>query len=849
MISVSDRLGRPIAGASVSATGPSSQSGTTSATGTVTLSSVAAASYTVTATAMGFEHGSGTVTAVAATTQALSLSLVSGVELIVVLTSARDGSPVANATVDISGPSPASRRSDARGHASFTGIEPGAYEIATTHSLFDPGTGSATARAQQTSNVNLALTPRGPVSPIITLPASPVVLVKKPHTAPARREVRLTISDSFDGNGVFTRSSAHIRFFTALTGGTELRFNGTENRFTGAQLRSGGGVRVFAEGASASAALDDVHLTLTLSGGTQPFAGPVVATMTAVEFVLEICKSRTAAQVTAAAAPTAMSAADKIAVGRFLHTQDVGSNAGRALLIVHKAVPHAFAGNLVLNAFNARVRIFAAETGGAALPADHPVANATIPAAGQQFWLEGAAGAAANSAVLRDTGARLGVQGVDPDGDNVRATVVTFTRIQATIHATPPHTPRAGQPAPLDHIFQSTSLSEDFAINRPLVLMRNAQPDIALVVTASLPGLPVVWQALRNPADHASLGGAAAVPALRAGGTVLDRVLNANARGSFRIRAYLDTNGTGTYQDREPSIALNLVLGDVQSLADVSHADSTQLVEAVAGIRTGIFTAGAAAMEMDLSCDVTGGGADGKLGLDRIFAGLVNNLAADTIHADYQLPPAPPAVQPIHPLANVYVTNPGVATGAFGARRMFLPGDPAPVQLAFPHLDSGRANAGTGGNLACMGSSNVVKGGVTASGIGERWQITCVDSPARGFPAVHPGFPGTRLVAITWHQDFVASFCFWTNVTANIGATGDPADRVYSVVRIVPWTIRGRWTIAHPAVGPAVLTRVSYAVATQPRRRLIPIARAQDNGVEVRPPSGIGPPFAWDART
>jgi outer membrane protein OmpA-like peptidoglycan-associated protein len=266
-------------------------------------------------------------------------------------------------------------------------------------------------------SIGVVVTPVGakapPVNPTIALGASAVV-VRKPHTNPARVAVTLGTDGPFSGSGTLTRSSPAIRFFTAATGGTEITFDGTDNVFRGPQLA--GGVQLFAEGAAASAAPDDVVLTLTLSGGVSPVGPAAVATMTSVELTLDICNPRVAAGVD----PVPLSAADKVAVGRFLQAADASNVHPRAMLIVRPPNP-VVAGTLELRPLNARVRAFPAEVpapGQVALPDPHPVPIATIPAGGARVFAEGVS----VSVAALDTGFRLGLQGVEQDGDRVAAT-------------------------------------------------------------------------------------------------------------------------------------------------------------------------------------------------------------------------------------------------------------------------------------------------------------------------------------------------------------------------------------------------------------------------------------------
>jgi hypothetical protein len=149
-----------------------------------------------------------------------------------------------------------------------------------------------------------------------------------------------------------------------------------------------------------------------------------------------------------------------------------------------------------------------------------------------------------------------------------------------------------------------------------------------------------------------------------------------------------------------------------------------------------------------------------------------------------------------------------------------------------------------------MSSSKIASKTNVAGHMGQRWIIECMDSPSRSFSNGHPFFPAATLRKVHYHQEFVAYFCFWTNATKVSGASGDPADRLYSVVRIVPWTVVGDWTIAYPPAPAApTLTAVTPHDITSPmagRATVNPIGRAQDHHVEVRPPSGITSVIAWD---
>ena len=261
-------------------------------------------------------------------------------------------------------------------------------------------------------------------------PATRVVVVKKPHTSVARIDVDLTTDKPFDGQGTFTVSPAdRIGFFL---GTKKLEFKNGDNVFTADELRVG--VTLFAEGAKASSVMDDVTLTLSLSGGTKRTGPPATAKMTAVEVTLDICEPResTAADPPALAQPPAATPAsgskpkDKIFGGRGLPEQTEGKTSERALLLVRRIQPPSFNGKLVLTAIGDSVRAFTRE-----LPADDPAPKQPLPKrhvfpaanvkdADGRFFAEGIKA----SGALRDTGFQLGIEGLQEDADRVAITVV-----------------------------------------------------------------------------------------------------------------------------------------------------------------------------------------------------------------------------------------------------------------------------------------------------------------------------------------------------------------------------------------------------------------------------------------
>jgi hypothetical protein len=766
----------------------------------------------------------------------------------------RDAGPAPDA-----GTAPASAPDGGTAPARDAGASPASAPDGGTAPARDAGASPAPSGGAPASASGAPASGAPPSPPSGNIASARVVVVRKPGANPARTPVQLKVTAAFTGSGTFARSQNNIRFFTALTAGTEITCNGTDNVFTDAQLLAG--VTVFADGDRASAAVDDVELSLTL----QPSGKKTTAKMTAVELTLDICESRTAAGTD----PKALSAADKVDVGRTVHLQDPDNHHGRAMLIVRQVKPAAFAGDLRLAPVDARVRLFAAAdevaaSGQTVLANPYAFPASSVPAAGLRFWAEGAR----ISAARRDTGVRLGIDKVEPEGDRVAMTVARLRRLEVRIPATPAHTARMGNSPVAEHVLRRgttaaldrTNYDVDTASNPPLVLINNsvrAAAPLALSIQVEPTGVPVLWSIQRDtrPAPDGDDAGVIArspnqLPTLTAGaGSPPTATLLADAIGTFHIRPFIDCNGSGTYTgldasgtviDREPFIIMNLVLVGISLHQDNSVAHSGNMVATASGggvgVRSGSFNIANPAGEgihMTALADLTGGGGDGRRGLDRVFAGWVNNESAneDIAGSFVDSTAAPPQN---HRNFSVFASNRASATGGSPASPNFLPGDPAPALVAPPLLDSGRVGAGAGGDSATLTSSRVRSR--TNLALGQRWLVEAIDSPGDGEGATHPGFAAARLVRFRFYLDFLASLCFWTNHQRASGATGNSADRLYAVLRHFTWRMRGEWTIS-PAGVLAVVTAPSIAISGATTSN--PPAAAATMPVEVRPPTGL----------
>ncbi len=358
-------------------------------------------------------------------------------DLAVYVSRADNHKPVADAQVKASGPTPGAGQTDAQGWVIFPDRTPGAYKAdvqlpaaLSKFQLPSPTQAGAVACAK-TEILHFQISPPPTVRPLIEAP--PVVVVKRPYTKAERKKVTLKADIAFDGTGVLSRSGNAVEFYTTASAGSALKFDGNDNKFTGANLT--GGVTLYAEGARASGAVDDIELKLALSGGTKTIGPDVRHKMTSVEVTLDICEPRPAgapagdppALPTAAAAPVGGAAAtDKFYLGRPVPVEQKTDNpfpSERAMLIIRRVKPAGFSGNFSLDALDDKVAVFAAENPSSAekpLPLPHLLTTGSVPPNGKKFFVQGMK----PSGGARDTGLTLGLKGVADDGDRVAVTAV-----------------------------------------------------------------------------------------------------------------------------------------------------------------------------------------------------------------------------------------------------------------------------------------------------------------------------------------------------------------------------------------------------------------------------------------
>ena len=248
------------------------------------------------------------------------------------------------------------------------------------------------------------------------------VLVKKAPASPARQTITLKASVAFAGTGSFNVTAGNaptkVQFFAAANGGPALPLPITA---PGAQLSSAAGFQLFVEGVVRSATVDELVLALTLSGGANPAGLPATTKMTAVELTLDFCAPR----LTPRTLPVPLPAAAKSRPGRTVQIREADFSHQRAKLIVHKTQPKIVT-DLVIEAVGqggpSRLAMFTDETPAAAQVAvvsPHTLTFLELELADPSIFIEGTS----VSTGVRDTSIRLGIPGLDPEGDRIDTTV------------------------------------------------------------------------------------------------------------------------------------------------------------------------------------------------------------------------------------------------------------------------------------------------------------------------------------------------------------------------------------------------------------------------------------------
>ena len=166
------------------------------------------------------------------------------------------------------------------------------------------------------------------------------------------------------------------------------------------------------------------------------------------------------------------------------------------------------------------------------------------------------------------------------------------------------------------------------------------------------------------------------------------------------------------------------------------------------------------------------------------------------------------------------------------------------AEISGPMLDSGAYGAanteGTGGNT-CTGTASTNINPVTktddASGVGQRWEVTNVDSPGGGITPVAATDALATVRRFTFNIDFQCALVFWTNRNGVAGPDDYPACRLYVTVQTNTWNIRLESTFDDAFAETVVQGRaVTFNKDGDPTRKATPVA---GSALETRRPDGL----------
>lgn len=436
--------------------------------------------------------------------------------------------------------------------------------------------------------------------------------------------------------------------------------------------------------------------------------------------------------------------------------------------------------------------------------------------------------------------------------DTVAVTVVEFQRIRATVPSTQSRRKGAKPVSPtvFDNVYKNSlyylnepptdkKADKGFVTPHALVLLSQAADTVALDLAFRPGSVPIKWMIV--PAgDDGKLVGAAHPKFTPDAGDQSKASMGSDGSGSFYVTAFVDVDGSGTFKPGKPRILLPYVLVTLGYAKNESRLFQNFKRNIMSGL-TFNFSSGdvqatlnepeKAAVYFNGTIVCIGGGPTGQRGTDRVFAGWINN--------EVNQPTATAEYTGGHSGSYILATNiPKRAIDPF-----FKKGDPAPILLALPKLDSSRAEAGTGGVTACLSRSRVVDRSNPASG-GTQFLVRAVDSPSSHFFIHHPSFPGSKLTKVTWNHHFHAYLAAWTNAGGVEGAqaapdASDAGVRLYSLAMGFEWIIKATWKI-NAATGAITDGKPAPRISTG--RSFVTVETflpAKDRSIEVRPPGGI----------
>lgn len=287
----------------------------------------------------------------------------------------------------------------------------------------------------------------------------------------------------------------------------------------------------------------------------------------------------------------------------------------------------------------------------------------------------------------------------------------TVASLQASLPSTRNSVPPNATPSP--GTYSTTNASMAFGLTSTAdmaVVFMSSETQVtvtAMGVNPAAAANTLRWRVDRDPIDSIDSG----TPTLS---TLVGpaTVITPNLAGNFRLICYVDLNSNSSYDAGEEQ--------RVMRFASVQASIQTSFIRTTVSF-TGAASGVNATNAMDLSIDIIlqGGGADARIGVDRVVLGNVGNLwTADTFQVRYPIPvPTPPA--------------PGNVAGTATENS----GGPTPM---VDTVNVTQGNAPTGSSTPFRGNSNDAFVGAAPGNLGVIRRVTSRDPPGFGWQFLHP---------------------------------------------------------------------------------------------------------------
>ena len=296
-----------------------------------------------------------------------------------------------------------------------------------------------------------------------------------------------------------------------------------------------------------------------------------------------------------------------------------GVRSGRRRIDVFPAAPQVFKGRLQLRtaAGGPALTLYASE----ASTTGFPLADGfsfDVPGESVSFWVEGetASGRAGDATI------HLSVEGSTAVGVQCPVTVASVTAISATVPVTASRTGRL--PLAQDEV---TVSGQSLALLSGAV--EEARP-VRLAAATAPEGVGIEWSVERAEDD----GEAVLAVSAKAVPTLTEGALLSDATGTFRVRAA--AGGAGEWGGPVAEMEIVLIHAAMAEHASVVNGRLCGCARVAGTDRFGLHAGDRPAVQLDGTVRLTGGGPEGRRGVEAVRGGWMGNIVSENSGARYK---------------------------------------------------------------------------------------------------------------------------------------------------------------------------------------------------------------------